>query len=170
MEDKKYTVSRIEYTQSELTWKQSNQLYRLYRNVLKIADGQDQVTLGEIMSLAVKYKVLDKLVDILVEPRRGFWYYWHISREVLRFPFTRKIRRFAIDQAPNSMIIQILEDCFFLNKRVKEILSSFGDVLGLMANIAKTIETEPSENGSQSTSRSKTFQSSEKTEKEPSVT
>jgi hypothetical protein len=144
MEKSEYRIGKITYYQTELTWGQDKRIMELLNRASGKFNGSDQlkVSAKTAFELLSKYDLLGEFWGIVLIPDKPLPYYFHRCKFLLGRLLKNKrgsLREIDLSDAPNSLIKEMFDDFFLLNKLLMKKLSGLNSVLDL---IAKTMETK----------------------------
>ena len=118
MEGYEYKIGRITYFQTELNWKNDRKIFNLFRKFGVLPD-DTEVSAANLQEVLTKGDILGEFLGIILRPKKSLFYFlqslkiWilrHIFRRPIPSPFV------VADLAPNSLIGQIFNDFFLLNR------------------------------------------------------
>jgi hypothetical protein len=111
-----YKIGWVTYYQEELTLKADKQIFEMIKNASDRFGGDEQLTIGNALTLLVKYEILHQFLHIILKPKKDFWYYANFLRAGAKFLTTGKWQPISFEKLSNSETKQIIDDFFLLNQ------------------------------------------------------
>jgi hypothetical protein len=153
-----YKIGGITYVQTELTWGQDKAILKLLNRASGKFDGKEQLNVSakNAFELLSKYDLLGEFWGIVLQPKKSLPYYLHRGKFYLLWIF--RIRRGSprqvdLSAASNSLIKEMFEDFFLLNKMLMKKLAGLNDVLNWIMNTMEK-KTDPENPGKMNLSTS----------------
>ena len=156
MEPTIYEINSIEYEHLELTWGQDKEILAMVSKISGKVDGKETIGFNakSLQKLLLKYDIMGDFWGLVLTPRKN-WRYW--ARQALKIVKPWQWRRgywrwIDLSPVPNTMLEDMFEDFFLLNKKLLTRLSGLSNVLGLIAQTAlKMEEKKPKASSTSST-------------------
>lgn len=135
--DHQYNIGKVTYYQDELNWQQDKQLTKLFKTALNSMEN-DTLTIDNALEILLKYDLLDAFFTIILKPKKDFWYYLNICKNVALFPFRKRWQNVPFETLKNSELRQIINDFFLLNNWLSKQLSAFAEsIISMSANLSE---------------------------------
>jgi len=148
MEEIKYTINRVEYEHRELTWGQDKKLIAMIKKVSGKVDGKETIAFNakKLKGLVSKYDLLGDFWGLILHPRRDFWYWAQQGVKLLQpWRWRPGLWRWVnMAGVSNSMLEEMFDDFFLINKSLMKRLSGLSEVLSLIVTAAQNGKTEKS--------------------------
>lgn len=140
-QEKQYKIGRATYIQRELTWKQDGQIMRMIGRAAGRFNANDilEIQAEKVITFLTRYNLLGEFFGIVLTPVKDVWYYFDRGKTLALWAL--RIRRgswrqISIDDAPNSLIGEMMEDFFLSNSSLMKKLSGLENSFASIAKMA----------------------------------
>lgn len=153
-ERREYRIGRVTYIQEEQTWGQTKRLLALISGAVGRLVDDDSLSIKELVPLLTRHDLLGEFMGIALIPRRNGW--WVLDRAALLWKwltFRRRgsLRQVRLEAASNSLVAQIFEDFFFINKPLLKRLTALDGALTYAVKLTEASRKGTSPESSAST-------------------
>jgi len=141
-----YKIGKSRYLQTELTWAQDKALSQLIIKLSKKLTGDNPLTMKELPKMLAKHDLLGEFWGIVLTRKICAGYFLDLPARIWRLIRLKQSWRFVdLGGVTNTMLIQMFDDFFLINKAFMKKLSSLGNGFGLIARALMTSEEQVQE-------------------------
>ncbi|MCB0295424.1 MAG: hypothetical protein KDG51_09340, partial [Calditrichaeota bacterium] len=120
MEPTIYEINSIKYEHLELTWGQDKEILAMVSKISGKVDGKETIGFNakSLQKLLLKYDIMGDFWGMVLIPRKGARYWARQALKIVKPWRWRRgyLRWIDLSPVPNTMLEDMFEDFFLLNK------------------------------------------------------